>query len=132
MLPVLITSVKQCLKNSDSLPTQVKGEKGDRGNDGRDGLPGPPGLPATTGGEGGDSSGVQYIPMPGPPGPPGPPGLPGLSITGPKGEAGMDSRSFFGDASYYGRPGEPRGQLLCHATLYIHICIARCSYLSLT
>ncbi|KAH8397540.1 hypothetical protein KR222_009100, partial [Zaprionus bogoriensis] len=83
----------------------AKGEKGERGNDGRDGLPGPPGLPATGGGEGGDSSGVQYIPMPGPPGPPGPPGLPGLSITGQKGEAGMDSRSFFGDASYYGRAG---------------------------
>ncbi|XP_023173333.2 collagen alpha-1(XV) chain isoform X2 [Drosophila hydei] len=86
----------------------MKGEKGDRGNDGRDGLPGPPGLPATTGGGDGDSSGVQYIPMPGPPGPPGPPGLPGLSITGPKGEAGVDSRSFFGDASYYGRPEPPR------------------------
>ncbi|KAH8322904.1 hypothetical protein KR059_010319 [Drosophila kikkawai] len=83
----------------------VKGDKGDRGQDGRDGLPGPPGLPATGGGDG-DSSGVQYIPMPGPPGPPGPPGLPGLSISGPKGEPGMDSRSsFFGDASYYGRPG---------------------------
>ncbi|KAH8297524.1 hypothetical protein KR054_001117 [Drosophila jambulina] len=83
----------------------VKGEKGDRGQDGRDGLPGPPGMPATGGGDG-DSSGVQYIPMPGPPGPPGPPGLPGLSISGPKGEPGMDSRSsFFGDASYYGRPG---------------------------
>ncbi|XP_020812815.1 collagen alpha-1(XV) chain isoform X3 [Drosophila serrata] len=83
----------------------VKGDKGDRGQDGRDGLPGPPGLPAT-GGSDGDSSGVQYIPMPGPPGPPGPPGLPGLSISGPKGEPGMDSRSsFFGDASYYGRPG---------------------------
>lgn len=86
--------------------TQVKGDKGDRGQDGRDGLPGPPGLPSTGGGDG-DSSGVQYIPMPGPPGPPGPPGLPGLSISGPKGEPGMDSRSsFFGDASYYGRPGE--------------------------
>ncbi|XP_051860246.1 collagen alpha-1(XVIII) chain isoform X3 [Drosophila albomicans] len=84
----------------------AKGEKGDRGSDGRDGLPGPPGLPATAGAGDGDSGGVQYIPMPGPPGPPGPPGLPGLSITGPKGEAGMDSRgSFFGDASYYGRPG---------------------------
>ncbi|XP_070063987.1 collagen alpha-1(XV) chain isoform X6 [Drosophila virilis] len=84
----------------------AKGEKGDRGSDGRDGLPGPPGLPASTGAGDGDSSGVQYIPMPGPPGPPGPPGLPGLSITGPKGEAGMDARSsFFGDASYYGRPG---------------------------
>ncbi|KAH8239973.1 hypothetical protein KR032_009864 [Drosophila birchii] len=83
----------------------VKGDKGDRGQDGRDGLPGPPGMPATGGGDG-DSSGVQYIPMPGPPGPPGPPGLPGLSISGPKGEPGMDSRgSFFGDASYYGRPG---------------------------
>ncbi|KAH8370664.1 hypothetical protein KR093_004542 [Drosophila rubida] len=85
----------------------AKGEKGDRGSDGRDGLPGPPGLPATAGaGDGESGGGVQYIPMPGPPGPPGPPGLPGLSITGPKGEAGMDSRgSFFGDASYYGRPG---------------------------
>ncbi|KAL7732414.1 hypothetical protein ACLKA6_004385 [Drosophila palustris] len=87
----------------------AKGEKGDRGSDGRDGLPGPPGLPATTGGGDGDGSGVQYIPMPGPPGPPGPPGMPGLSITGPKGEAGMDARgSFFGDASYYGRPEPPR------------------------
>ncbi|XP_064547486.1 collagen alpha-1(XV) chain isoform X6 [Drosophila montana] len=87
----------------------AKGEKGDRGSDGRDGLPGPPGLPASTGGGDGDSSGVQYIPMPGPPGPPGPPGMPGLSITGPKGEAGMDARSsFFGDASYYGRPEPPR------------------------
>ncbi|XP_030572386.1 collagen alpha-1(XV) chain isoform X8 [Drosophila novamexicana] len=87
----------------------AKGEKGDRGSDGRDGLPGPPGLPASTGAGDGDSSGVQYIPMPGPPGPPGPPGLPGLSITGPKGEAGMDARSsFFGDASYYGRPEPPR------------------------
>ncbi|KAH8307385.1 hypothetical protein KR044_011009, partial [Drosophila immigrans] len=85
---------------------QSKGEKGDRGSDGRDGLPGPPGLPSTGGTGDGDSGGVQYIPMPGPPGPPGPPGMPGLSITGPKGEAGMDSRgSFFGDASYYGRPG---------------------------
>ncbi|XP_052844089.1 collagen alpha-1(XVIII) chain isoform X3 [Drosophila gunungcola] len=83
----------------------VKGDKGDRGQDGRDGLPGPPGMPSTGGGDG-DSSGVQYIPMPGPPGPPGPPGLPGLSISGPKGDPGMDSRSpFFGDASYYGRPG---------------------------
>ncbi|BFF96763.1 collagen alpha-1(XVIII) chain [Drosophila madeirensis] len=81
-----------------------KGEKGDTGQDGRDGLPGPPGLPASSGGDG-DSSGVQYIPMAGPPGPPGPPGLPGLSISGPKGEPGVDSRSFFGDASYYGRPG---------------------------
>jgi len=69
-------------------------------------LPGPPGIPATGGGDG-DSSGVQYIPMPGPPGPPGPPGLPGLSISGPKGEPGMELRSsFYGDASYYGRPGE--------------------------
>lgn len=85
---------------------QLKGDKGDRGQDGRDGLPGPPGLPSTGGGDG-DSGGVQYIPMPGPPGPPGPPGLPGLSISGPKGEPGVDSRSsFFGDASYYGRPGE--------------------------
>ncbi|XP_044570747.1 collagen alpha-1(XVIII) chain isoform X5 [Drosophila ananassae] len=84
----------------------VKGDKGDRGQDGRDGLPGPPGLPAGGGGDGDSSGGVQYIPMPGPPGPPGPPGLPGLSISGPKGEPGMDSRSsFFGDASYYGRPG---------------------------
>ncbi|XP_041564403.1 collagen alpha-1(XV) chain isoform X6 [Drosophila elegans] len=83
----------------------VKGEKGDRGQDGRDGLPGPPGMPSNGGGDG-DSSGVQYIPMPGPPGPPGPPGLPGLSISGPKGDPGMDSRSpFYGDASYYGRPG---------------------------
>ncbi|XP_050741781.1 collagen alpha-1(XVIII) chain isoform X3 [Drosophila biarmipes] len=83
----------------------IKGEKGDRGQDGRDGLPGPPGIPATGGGDG-DSSGVQYIPMPGPPGPPGPPGLPGLSISGPKGEPGMELRSsFYGDASYYGRPG---------------------------
>ncbi|XP_030386334.1 collagen alpha-1(XVIII) chain [Scaptodrosophila lebanonensis] len=85
-----------------------KGEKGDRGQDGRDGLPGPPGMPAPTGGDG-DSGGVQYIPMPGPPGPPGPPGspgMPGLSISGPKGEPGMDPRSsFFGDASYYSRPG---------------------------
>ncbi|XP_026832325.1 collagen alpha-1(XVIII) chain isoform X9 [Drosophila erecta] len=86
----------------------IKGDKGDRGQDGRDGLPGPPGLPSTGGGDG-DSGGVQYIPMPGPPGPPGPPGLPGLSISGPKGEPGMDSRSsFFGDASYYGRPEPPR------------------------
>ncbi|XP_034658145.1 collagen alpha-1(XVIII) chain isoform X14 [Drosophila subobscura] len=84
-----------------------KGEKGDTGQDGRDGLPGPPGLPASSGGDG-DSSGVQYIPMAGPPGPPGPPGLPGLSISGPKGEPGVDSRSFFGDASYYGRPEAPR------------------------
>ncbi|XP_017842790.1 collagen alpha-1(XVIII) chain isoform X5 [Drosophila busckii] len=84
----------------------VKGDKGDRGSDGRDGLPGPPGLPATTISGDGDSSGVQYIPMAGPPGPPGPPGLPGLSISGPKGEPGMDARgSFFGDAAYYGRPG---------------------------
>nr|XP_017009449.1 collagen alpha-1(XVIII) chain isoform X5 [Drosophila takahashii] len=83
----------------------LKGDKGDRGQDGRDGLPGPPGMPSTGGGDG-DSSGVQYIPMPGPPGPPGPPGLPGLSISGPKGEPGMELRStFFGDASYYGRPG---------------------------
>ncbi|XP_032309717.1 collagen alpha-1(XVIII) chain isoform X12 [Drosophila ananassae] len=87
----------------------VKGDKGDRGQDGRDGLPGPPGLPAGGGGDGDSSGGVQYIPMPGPPGPPGPPGLPGLSISGPKGEPGMDSRSsFFGDASYYGRPEPPR------------------------
>ncbi|XP_017128344.1 collagen alpha-1(XVIII) chain isoform X5 [Drosophila elegans] len=86
----------------------VKGEKGDRGQDGRDGLPGPPGMPSNGGGDG-DSSGVQYIPMPGPPGPPGPPGLPGLSISGPKGDPGMDSRSpFYGDASYYGRPETPR------------------------
>nr|NP_001163363.1 multiplexin, isoform L [Drosophila melanogaster]ACZ94634.1 multiplexin, isoform L [Drosophila melanogaster] len=86
----------------------LKGDKGDRGQDGRDGLPGPPGLPSTGGGDG-DSGGVQYIPMPGPPGPPGPPGLPGLSISGPKGEPGVDSRSsFFGDASYYGRPEPPR------------------------
>ncbi|XP_032573633.1 collagen alpha-1(XVIII) chain isoform X5 [Drosophila sechellia] len=85
----------------------IKGDKGDRGQDGRDGLPGPPGIPSTGGGDG-DSGGVQYIPMPGPPGPPGPPGLPGLSISGPKGEPGMDSRgSFFGDASYYGRPEPP-------------------------
>ncbi|XP_070142153.1 collagen alpha-1(XVIII) chain isoform X6 [Drosophila kikkawai] len=92
----------------------VKGDKGDRGQDGRDGLPGPPGLPATGGGDG-DSSGVQYIPMPGPPGPPGPPGLPGLSISGPKGEPGMDSRSsFFGDASYYGRPEPPRQTVHSH------------------
>ncbi|XP_022216757.1 collagen alpha-1(XV) chain isoform X7 [Drosophila obscura] len=84
-----------------------KGDKGDTGQDGRDGLPGPPGLPASGGGDG-DSSGVQYIPMAGPPGPPGPPGLPGLSISGPKGEPGVDSRSFFGDASYYGRPEAPR------------------------
>nr|XP_017009453.1 collagen alpha-1(XV) chain isoform X8 [Drosophila takahashii] len=86
----------------------LKGDKGDRGQDGRDGLPGPPGMPSTGGGDG-DSSGVQYIPMPGPPGPPGPPGLPGLSISGPKGEPGMELRStFFGDASYYGRPETPR------------------------
>ncbi|KAH8378750.1 hypothetical protein KR009_001239 [Drosophila setifemur] len=83
----------------------TKGDKGDRGQDGRDGLPGPPGLPSSGGGDG-DSSVVQYVPMPGPPGAPGPPGLPGLSISGPKGEPGVDSRSsFFGDASYYGRPG---------------------------
>ncbi|XP_032592254.1 collagen alpha-1(XVIII) chain isoform X2 [Drosophila grimshawi] len=86
----------------------IKGEKGDRGGDGRDGLPGPPGLPATGGGDS-ESSSIQYIPMPGPPGPPGPPGMPGLTLSGQKGEPGMDSRSsFFGDASYYGRPEPPR------------------------
>ncbi|XP_070852109.1 collagen alpha-1(XV) chain isoform X2 [Drosophila suzukii] len=92
-------------KGDSSGREGIKGDKGDRGQDGRDGLPGPPGIPATGGGDG-DSSGVQYIPMPGPPGPPGPPGLPGLSISGPKGEPGMELRSsFYGDASYYGRPG---------------------------
>ncbi|XP_037723297.1 collagen alpha-1(XV) chain isoform X6 [Drosophila subpulchrella] len=95
-------------KGDSSGREGIKGDKGDRGQDGRDGLPGPPGIPATGGGDG-DSSGVQYIPMPGPPGPPGPPGLPGLSISGPKGEPGMELRSsFYGDASYYGRPETPR------------------------
>ncbi|XP_037939184.1 collagen alpha-1(I) chain [Teleopsis dalmanni] len=91
---------KETAEHVPSWSQIPKGDKGDRGQDGRDGLPGPPGLPAAAG------EGVQYIPMPGPPGPPGPQGQPGLSISGPKGEPGMDSRSgFYGDASYYARPG---------------------------
>nr|XP_029726514.1 collagen alpha-1(XVIII) chain [Aedes albopictus] len=80
-----------------------RGEKGDRGRDGMDGRPGPPGLPAASG------DNIQYIPMPGPPGPPGAPGspgIPGVSIAGPKGEPGMDSRSpYYGDPNYGGRQG---------------------------
>ncbi|XP_062710137.1 collagen alpha-1(XV) chain isoform X1 [Aedes albopictus] len=83
--------------------TGPRGEKGDRGRDGMDGRPGPPGLPAASG------DNIQYIPMPGPPGPPGPPGspgIPGVSIAGPKGEPGMDSRSpYYGDPNYGGRQG---------------------------
>lgn len=69
-----------------------------------DGRPGPPGLPAASG------DNIQYIPMPGPPGPPGAPGspgIPGVSIAGPKGEPGMDSRSpYYGDPNYGGRQGK--------------------------
>lgn len=85
-------------------PKQPRGEKGDRGRDGMDGRPGPPGLPAASG------DNIQYIPMPGPPGPPGAPGspgIPGVSIAGPKGEPGMDSRSpYYGDPNYGGRQGK--------------------------